>query len=138
MIEKDVIISDDKEVSETFNKYFVDIVKNLDIEPLILDNEDEIHSNDPLDYIVKKYSKHDSILKIKEYVTIEEKFSFSTTTTQEFQNQIDTLDPKKATVENDIPTKILNISKEITSSYLTNLPQVISCGRRFTASYKLR
>ena len=137
LIEKDVIISDDKEVSETFNKYFVDIVKNLDIEPLILDNEDEIHSNDTLDYIVNKYSKHASILKIKEYVNVEEKFSFSTTTTQEFQKQIDTLDPKKATVENDIPTKILNISKEITSSYLTKIYNVSKDDQNFPDSLKL-
>ena len=46
----------------------------------------------------KKYNQHPSILEIKQYVTIDE------TTIQEFQVQIESLDPKKATLEDDIPS----------------------------------
>ena len=37
------------------------------------------------------------------------------------QNKINDLDPKKATVENDIPAKILIETKEITSKFLTKI-----------------
>ena len=137
LIEKDIVTTNEKEVSEKFNNYFVDIVENLDIEPFIVENEIEIHCSDPIDDIVKKYSKHPSIIKIKEYVTIEEKFSFSPTTSDEFRNHIETLDPKKATVQNDIPTKVLNITKEITSDYLSIIYNVSKQDQIFPDSLKL-
>ena len=43
------------------------------------------------------------------------------TTKQELQSQILTLNPKKITVENDIPTKLLIETNEIIDKYLTTI-----------------
>ena len=46
------------------NNYFVDAIENLNIEPFIQTvNED--NSCNSIEYIVKKYNQHPSILKIK-------------------------------------------------------------------------
>ena len=65
LIEKDEITSNAKEVSEKFNNYFIDVIENLDIAPII---EETVLQRDPcvpIEEIVKKYSKHASIIKIK-------------------------------------------------------------------------
>ena len=64
---------------------------------------------------------HPSILKIKEYINLEDKFSFTLTTQEELQKEIKQLDTKKATVENDIPTKMLIETSDIVSNYLTRI-----------------
>ena len=46
-----------------------------------------------------------SILKIKENVTIGDKFVVDETTSQDINKRILDLDPKKASIENDIPIK---------------------------------
>ena len=87
------------------NSYFVDAIENLNIEPFILTvNEDD--SCNSIGDIVKKYNQHPSFLKIKQDVNIDDKFTFSESTDQQFQGQIKSLDPKKATVDNDIPSNI--------------------------------
>ena len=67
---------------------------------------------------MRKFSHHPSILKIKDYVKITHKFSFKTTVDHEFQTQMNTLDPKKAAVENDIHAKILMETNDIL--YISN------------------
>ena len=103
------------------NNYFVDSIKDLDIEPFIEDNEIDINSCSNIETIISSYENHPSIMKIKEYVTITEKFCFKKTTMEEFQTKISNLDPKKASVENDIPTKILIETNDISKVYLTNI-----------------
>ena len=74
----------------------------MNIEPFIQTANDD----NPCNFIedsVKKYNQHPSIIKIKQYVFIDDKFSFSETKNQQIQVQIKSLNPKKATVENDIP-----------------------------------
>ena len=64
-MEKDDIISNAKEVSEKFNNYFIDVIENLDIAPFIEETVLQKDSCVPTEEIVKKYSKHASIIKIK-------------------------------------------------------------------------
>ena len=52
---------------------------------------------------------------------ITEKFTFKKSTVREMHEKILTLDPTKAFVENDIPTKILIESNDISDVYLTNI-----------------
>ena len=100
---------------------FIDVIENLDIEPFIEQTANDDNTLNSIKDIVKKYNQHPSILKIKQYVTIDDKFTFFETTIQQFQTQIELLDPKKATVENDIPSKILIATNEISSVYLTKI-----------------
>ena len=99
-------MADEQEIAEKLNNFFVDAIENLNIESFIQTANDD----DPCNFIediVKKYNQHPSIIKIKQYVSIDNKFSFSETTNQQFQVQIKSLNPKKATVENDMPSKML-------------------------------
>ena len=93
----------------------------MGIEPFIEKTENEQHFCNSIEDIVKKYSQHPSILKIKQHVTITDKFFFRGSRNEEFQEQIKSLNPKKATVENDIPTKMLITTNEITSGFITKI-----------------
>ena len=65
--------------------------------------------------------RHPSILKIKEHVCVDSKFTFSDNTPKHFKDDICKLDPKKASTENDIPTKILIGSSDIVGEHLSNI-----------------
>ena len=80
MIETDLITSDETKVAEKLNNYFVDVIENLEIETftdvvephtntdtcVIGENESELQNT--ITKLVSKYSKHPSIIKIKENV----------------------------------------------------------------------
>ena len=74
-----------------------------------------------IDNIIKKYQSHPSIVKIKENVRVDSKFNFCDVTTDEIYKEINELDPKKASVEDDIPGKILKENNDIASHYLASI-----------------
>ena len=76
MIENDKVTSNAQEVAEKMNTFFVEAVKNLDIEPYAEEIITERNSHDIIDNIVINFSQHPSILKIKDCVKIMVKFSF--------------------------------------------------------------
>ena len=82
LIEKDKVTSNEKDVAEIINNYFVDVIENLDIEPYIKENCLTKPSNKNVESIINKYKNHPSILKIKEFVNITDKFTFKKTTKQ--------------------------------------------------------
>ena len=124
LVEKDKVITDNNEVAEILNNYFIEAIQNLDIENVDVketgkiqsDNFDEIIEN-----ILQKYTTHPSILKIKENVKVEQKFKFNDTTEDEIYTMIKSLDPKKACVANDIPAKLLIGTNDIVSSYISKM-----------------
>ena len=72
-------MADEQEIAEKMNNFFVDAIENLNIEPFI----QTANADNPCNFIediVKKYNQHPSIKKIKQYVSIDNKFSFSETT----------------------------------------------------------
>ena len=101
------------------NNFFIESIENLDLEPYTEENINETNNRNIVEKIVRKFAHHPSILKIKDYVKITHKFSFKTTLDHQFQTQINTLDPKKGAVENDIPAKILMETNEISFIFLT-------------------
>ena len=120
IIEKETIISDNTEVAEKLNTFFIDSVENLKIESFASQNENEIRS-DSIEDIIKMYELHPSILKIKENVQIQSRFEFSDVTSQDFEIKIKELNSKKASIENDIPVKILIGSNDIVSNYISDI-----------------
>ena len=52
---------------------------------------------------------------------MEEKFLFNNTSPNDFKQNICKLDPRKASIENDIQTKILIGSGDIICDYLSNI-----------------
>ena len=64
LIEKDKVVSKDKEVVETFGSYFVTILENLGINKKFMSEEPV--SNESVTNIITKFQNHPSIIKIKE------------------------------------------------------------------------
>ena len=58
---------------------------------------------------------------MKENVKTEEKFLFNNTSSNDFKENICKLDPRKASIGNDIPTKILIGSGDIVCAYLSDI-----------------
>ena len=76
--EGDTIISDDIDVAETMNIYFMNAVKELQIRGF----KDECSYDEKSDNISRsiiKFNKHQSIIKIKKNVVVGDKITFSPT-----------------------------------------------------------
>ena len=97
LVENEKIINDDQEVAQTFNDYFDNAVKSLGIsENKILLKESQPSLGKVLDAI-NMYETHPSIIKIKENVTVDKKFSFSPVSLQAIRTELKALSTKKAT-----------------------------------------
>ena len=109
------IISDDDNISEKFNSFFLNAVKSLDI----VENTDLLSSvddaSDEIEYALKKYKFHPSILQIKKSLNRSAHCSFSFTPTSlfEVENELKLLNAKKSGTHNDIPTNILKENIDI-------------------------
>ena len=95
-------------------------MENLEIEQFAPNNDSNTQT-DSIEEIIKRYEVHPSILKLKENVNVEIKFTFTDTTPNVIKNEIGKLDPRKASVENDIPTKILIGSRDTVCDHLSKI-----------------
>ena len=138
LIEKNAIISKEKEVAETLNTFFAEAVKNLDITgPKITNNNKSKEFNDNLNSvkndndidlskdnrisdILDKYKHHPSIQKIRENVT-NRVFSFNNISINEIEDKIKNIDIKKASSDDDIPAKIIIGCSDIVSPYIREI-----------------
>ena len=70
LVENDEVISDDREIANTFNKFFDEAVSSLDIEinPYLLNDPGNLEN--PVDIALKKFESHPSILSIKNNVEV--------------------------------------------------------------------
>ena len=107
LIEDDKIISNDDEVAKTFNQFFVDSVKSLNIagNKFLLNDTENI--SDPVEIALKKYENHPSVTDIKENVSVDAKFTFSKVTVSEMISEIKNLDISKAGTFSNINAKQL-------------------------------
>ena len=138
LVENDKTISDKIEVATILNNYFVEAVETLEIERFNINNEDVVNDEnlDKIDKILKRYHDHPSILKIKEHVKIETKFNFSDTSGDATFSQIRSLDPKKGSMENDIPIKMLKGTNDISCEHLAKLYNDAKNSNNFPTSLK--
>ena len=76
IVENATIISNTKDQTEKPYNYSVEAVEHLEIDHFLLENEEAnvTEHNDIIDTIIRKYTTHPSILKIKENVRVENKF----------------------------------------------------------------
>ena len=119
LLEDNVVVSDDTNVAEIFNEYFVDIAKGLGIakkqDPTNMDGSSE----DTLQTTIERFRCHSSVAKIGATVCCLQLFSFRQITIQEMFDQLIKLDPKKATPQEAIPPKILRENADLFSLPLT-------------------
>ena len=125
-------MTDDAKIAETFNSFFSNIVNTLNTEKdegIFCDTGDE---TDLLLRAIKRYSKHPSILRIKQYFKNSTEFSFGPIGKDVITKEIKNLNTKKASPQDDIPVKILKLNNDIFSQYLSQflmevLKRPISC-----------
>ena len=111
LLENDNIISEDPKVAEIFNDFFGKTVENLNIKGYNIDHA-TLENVDIVSNAIDKFKNHPSILRIKENVQVNEKFSFSTVEEYDFTTEILRLDTRKPTF-NNIPAKILKMNQDI-------------------------
>ena len=90
-------MSNESEVAETFNNFFVTITDSLGIvenEDIVLPSED---ISDPIDRISCRFSRHPSIKKIRSLNVNIGSFSFEKVSVQNMKNKVDGLNPSKST-----------------------------------------
>ena len=107
LVEKGSIISDDNEIAETFNKFFIEAVSSLGISENKALLDLDVRENDRVRKAIAKFRNHPSIREIKSNVHIDVAFSFSKINGSEVLEEIKKLDPKKSGTSTDIPVKKL-------------------------------
>ena len=106
LIENGNIIGNDYEVSEIFNTFFSQTVKNLRIKPW--DNlENDSSCTDPITTIIKRYENHPSVLMIRQRMPKDRSFSFQEVKLNDVLKELSKLDKSKANPSESIPTKIV-------------------------------
>ena len=101
LVEGGKVLTDDAKIAETFSSSFRNIVNTLNIEKdesIFRDTEDE---TDPLLRAIKKYSKHPSILRIKQYLKNPTEFSFAPVDKHVTAKKSKNLNTKKAPPQDD-------------------------------------
>ena len=108
LIENDTIISNDKEIAETLNDYFVSITDSLGLmdKSVVVSSTEGV--SDPIDRATIKYSNHPSIRNIHSFAqSNEDSFKFQKVSLEQMHTEIGRLNPKKATTFKNIPAKLL-------------------------------
>ena len=111
------VISDDMEIAETFNEFFVDIVPSLKVSPKENYEADVGNDDESILNYINKLKNHPSIKVIKSRKKEEQTFTFSYVSYEEVLNEIRKLQTTKTTQQNDIPTKILKENSEVFARY---------------------
>ena len=136
LLDGDKIISEDAEVAKKFNDYFSNVVKNLNIEGF----ETDYCFNPELDKIsniIEKFKNHPSVQKIKKNVKVEATFHFKNVSELMIKKKISSLDKKKPTTFNNIPTRILVENCDIISPFITDIYNEAKSKSEFPTSLKL-
>ena len=121
LIEDETIISNDVEVAETMNEFFVTATDSLGI------NENSNYENttegitDPVDKAIYKFSNLPSILKIKDHCQNVGSFHFQKVAPNIVDREVRGLNPKKVTTHKNIPPKILKSNSDVCVEPFTQL-----------------
>ena len=106
--EKDNTLSEDEKIVETFNTFFGNIMKNLNISINSKVFEYVSMIQDPIIAAFERYKQHPSISKIKKHIRDEFFFDFKHIDHKKMAEILKAIKTKKTKQENDIPTKLMN------------------------------
>ena len=114
LVEGNDLVTDDKVLAKTFNKFFVNVAATLGIKyEKLLSNYD--NSNYNLDELIMRYNDHPSILIIKNKCTeLNSSFTFNKVDKEKISTAIKRLDSKKVSKSDDIQ---LIIIKEFSDTF---------------------
>ena len=116
LIENGNLLTDDFEIEETFNKFFQNLVPNLDLKvPSKLLCHTPENGDKVLD-VICKYQNHLSIkIILKKYNF---SFSFKALSLTDIEKEMKSLNTNKASHSSDIPTKILKQNVDLFSPFI--------------------
>ena len=108
LVEGDKLLQDDSEVAEELNNFFKEAVSTLNVnENSCIINPDSINISDPIEKAITKYKFHSSILLINNKIVNQDKFSFKPISKLDVNKDVQLINPKKASISDSIPPKIL-------------------------------
>ena len=123
LVENEEIIDDGIKDAEELNNFFKTAVASLDIHGNQYTVKNVENISDPVYRAIKKFEFHPSILLIK--IELTKLFlkicCFNEVTSAEVLKQMNSINNKKATTFNTMPSKILKISSECSAGTLTSL-----------------
>ena len=112
------VITDDGELAQTFNEYFVNIVPSLGI-IFFRENNDNVN-NDNIDNIIIKFEGQPSIVASKEQMKKYNKtFTFQNVSKNKFASIIKKLHSKKLSKSDDIFTKVIKELETFFAEFLS-------------------
>ena len=131
LVENDDVISDDRQIAEIFNNYFVTVTETLGI----AENLDNVRSTegiiDPVEKAIEKYANHPSIKTILTRFPVVAGFSFEHVTVSKIETEIKNLNSNKATTFGNIPPKLLKTNSDICAEPLQKICNEKSCNKTF-------
>ena len=129
LVNNNNIILSEVEIAEKLNVFFSNIVKELNIKVKedLLCNVSNI--NDPAEKAIQKYKNHPSIQIMKVTFDSNKTFSFDLVLSDTIFKEMVSLDTKKTTHSNDVPTKIIEANTDLFLIFVSNAfnESVISC-----------
>ena len=127
-----------KKLQKQLNSFFENAVSNLKLnENSFVINNEQKNIQDPTEKIIVKYQFHPSILIIKNKIENTNTFHFKHVMLSDIKNEINGLNPNKATTHNNIPPKILWQSAEVTGNTLQLLFNNAISNSEFPENLKL-
>ena len=117
--ENDCLVSNEIEVAQIMNNFFVNITKELDLKDEGDQRNINIYSN--LESILENSSNHPSIEKIEQNFDSQELFSFQQVNETEVKDIVLKLNSSKAISNGDIPVNILKETIDINIICLTRI-----------------
>ena len=109
-------MSINEELCETLNQFFCDVVPTLIIPKLESFPMAGVNLN-PIMSVIKSFDKHQSIVKIK-VKALDLTFHFRKTSCNEVGKIISNLNIKKFCQQEDIPTKITKLNKDLVATFI--------------------
>ena len=121
LVQGNNIISNEKDISESFSSFFQNTVSelNINIDENLLSSTDDL--TDPIDIAIQKFKNHPSIRLIKENTTSAPNFDFDKVSLSEVEQEIQHLNRNKCGTFESIPTKLLKENSDICSATLLRI-----------------
>ena len=120
LLDNGSLISDDFQVAEMMNDYFIYITETLGISKDVGNVSTIIEDTDYVERAIRKHRSHPNIQRIRANASQANEFDCQKTSVMEVEQQIRKLKPKKATPYGKVPAKMLKQNSSIFSDYLTS------------------
>ena len=102
------------------NNFFSNIVKNLDIQGFIPENN-ITQNSDNISSILEKFKNHPSILTIKEKVQNPDKISLTQVCEKDIVTEINNLNTRRPTTFKSIPVRLITEYSDICAPHIRNI-----------------